>query len=178
MNKLQSIIVLAAALSLGLLACRGDAPNALAESDAAGGEYAPMDGDASGEQRIREYRLSMDVLRRFPAIYENLAVALQDDPGIVDRMEAEGEESFDESLARMRDEPALRRAIEGAGVSIEDYMLTSVALAGAEMYNYFPDAYDDATRPPEHQIQFVQDNRAEIDEISARLRSIEGEIDD
>lgn len=174
MSRLR-LLPLAAALILA--ACgddAADAPGADAPAVEAPGTANPLDPGASPGQALTDdeaalasYTLTMERVEAWSRASQNLQRLAEEDPALAERWDAENAdaESFDEMIAQIEAEPRARAAVEEAGISVRDYVLTTMALLQAMFAQAAMDMTQDAPVPEgvnPANVQFVRDHQAEI----------------
>lgn len=181
-----ALIVLPA---LALLACGDQRNGATAEGpEAAFPEAeAPPPGQAQiAEARALEaYRLTTERIRQFADAYENLHQLEEADPGLQARLDAMAEAEFDDEsgledvVSILEREPRVRAAIEDAGLTARDFVLIQATLVPAYMLVMMEEAGvpapPDVTGVSEHHLEFVRENRAEIDAQMQRIQTFAGD---
>lgn len=175
---------LALALTLGLAACSGgdDPPAADAVASTAVSSSLDTPGEDGGlapadARAVHDHRLTMARLRQWEQAYENLAV-------ISDRyrdFQRRHDELFDddddepnvrEMVAAFNGDAAVRRAIEGSGMSVRDFILTGMALSAGYMVDQMRrSGMPDMTVPmtSDQHLSFVRSNTADVERAMARL---------
>jgi len=154
----RAALVLALALAAGAGACGGrddDAdPAGTAGTDAAGGAASgatasgttasggAADGTAAASTAtsadsaaLRSYTLSMEKVNGFFEANLNMARVVKANPELRERTHASGAESLDAVARRFEQEPAVRKAIEDAGLSPREFTLTMFSLFQAAYAN-------------------------------------------
>lgn len=159
--------------ALTLVACGGDtdAPDPVAPAAEAPARPAPTDAPADAgvdEAALAAYTLDMDKVERWQRAAENLEQLTAENPGLQESWDAEAAdaESFDDMLAQIGREPEVRRAIESAGLSLRDYVLTNLALLQAMVAQSALEMNPGSPAPegvnPEN-VAFVRENRARLE---------------
>jgi hypothetical protein len=86
----------------------------------------------STSREIEAFQLTTDGLKRLAAAKRNVSALYARDSGVDARMRGGvAPKNLDEMTERINSEPGMRSALEQAGLSARDYMLTMVALEGA-----------------------------------------------
>jgi hypothetical protein len=114
----------AALALLALAACSDDA----SRDTAGGGSAATSASSSQGDrdlQTLQDYRLSMDKLDRWNAAMKNIAIATKGDSSLGDKLASDGTASIDQEVARIEAQPALKRAITDAGLSVREFELVT-----------------------------------------------------
>ena len=137
------------ALALPLAACtRKDAANgtdttavaaAPAAADAPSASASSSAGSGFDDRAIGAYPLSMDRLTRATQAGRNIRAAEKADPGLRERWHHKGEDVDSEDLnanlsallSRIEGTPAIKGAVESAGLSPRDFVMTTFALVSA-----------------------------------------------
>ena len=121
----------------GTLACYQEKPAVHADSArssaASAVELQPV--PASHDTAIREidrFALTTDGLQRLAAAKKNVSALYARDPGVDARMRVgTAPKNLDEMVARIEGEPGMKSALQQAGLSARDYMISMVALQQA-----------------------------------------------
>jgi hypothetical protein len=120
------------------LACYQDKPPAARAAPPAGGDAASLGlrpVPATHDTALREvdsFALTPEVLQRWAAAQRNLNTLNARDPDVVTRMKAGGPPgTFTDMTKRLEGEPAVHHALDQAGISSHDYVLTMIALQQA-----------------------------------------------
>jgi hypothetical protein len=143
--------------------------------------YEPPSADV---QAVQQHALTVEEVRRYGRAFENVHEVVTTDPD-AQRLQGllEAEVADAQTIAQaqqiLNEHPRLREAIERAGISTEDYVLTASALYGAYSYvimreqgvpePFRPDYVTDA------HIQFIVDNRQEVERVIERIAELYGE---
>lgn len=186
-------------LALLLAGCQAGSPNDPLEdpppSAPPPSEMGATDAPPAGDQpepaaiaEVRNHDLSVDDVRRYARAAEAIHQLSDDDPGARDLAE-----DLETRLARAADidevqqildeHPRVQEALRAAGISSRDYVVTGTALLGAYSYVIMteqgvPDAYRPDYVSDAH-IQFVNQNRADVEAVVARLQELYGgDLDD
>lgn len=139
----------------GTLACYQEKPAAHTDSTRSGAasavELQPV--PASHDTAIREidrFALTTDGLQRLAAAKRNVSALYTRDPGVDARMRGGiAPKNLDEMVARIEGEPGMRSALQQAGLSARDYMISMVALQQAvKGYQLKQSGKLDASRVP------------------------------
>ena len=127
-------------LALSLAAC---SPKDSAEGGGSGAPAASSfgRGGAIDERTLGTYSLSMDKLNKAVKAAHNLEAAEKADPGLEERWQKSGGDNDMDDIrtdvpaliARIEAEPAARRAVESAGLSPRDFVLTTFAIMSASV---------------------------------------------
>jgi hypothetical protein len=130
----------------------------------------PADEGPIDEAAIQSYRLEIGKMRRWKQAVANLMELKRTRPEVTEALEMNMEE-FDANqvVARINSVPEARRAIESAGISARDYVLTIPALVGALFVHGMreggmnvggsgPDINED-------NVKFVAEHQAEIEQM-------------
>ena len=98
-------------------------------------DQATDDAVSAGEsaREIAAYRLTTERVERWFAAQDELDALVAGDPGIEARLRGArtwrgGEAALDDAAARLEGEPEVRAAIERAGLSARDFVMTALAL--------------------------------------------------
>ncbi|NNF58908.1 MAG: hypothetical protein HKN04_11785 [Rhodothermaceae bacterium] len=139
-TRLSALVLLVAILS----GCGGEAPaDAPATDDpvSVSGDPASTTTDTPAfpetsealEANLTTYRLDMDKLERWERAVEHLQQLSDAHPELEDtwRNRDADSASFDELIALIEDEPLARQALDDAGTSPREYVLTTLALVHA-----------------------------------------------
>jgi hypothetical protein len=135
---------------------------------------------ADDEQRLASYRLSMPTVQKLEKAMVNIAAAVKADPSLRDDDEADDHETIADISAYHRERPALRKAIERAGLNTDEYAMATLSWLQASMAVAVVDALPQAQRAkaltdsgvPAANVEFVRKNRAALDAMSQRLKAI------
>jgi hypothetical protein len=183
-SRLCGPALLACAL-VGLAACeRSAAPasdpmptTADAEPDAepVTGER-PLTDPTPAPGAAADHRLTRPDVERFAEASKQLRLLAERDPGPMRRLRArEGaarSTSLEETTARLDGEPAVREAIESAGLTTREYALITVTLSEAILVQQAL-AQGSIDRPPpgvsEENLEFVRTHRDEISRLLAEV---------
>ncbi len=136
---------------------------------------AMADEDA---QQLAGYRLSMATMQKLEQAMVNLAAAVKANPELKDE-DADNETIADIS-AYHRERPALRKAIERAGLNTDEYALATLSWLQASMAVAMAEAVPPERRAkaladagvPAANVEFVRKNRAALDAINQRLKAL------
>ena len=114
-----------------LAACDGKTARPHAEPSVAGGFASAATAEAVAKSaEPGAYRLTMDAVRRTIEAQRNLALATGADPRAV---APQGTETIDEQVAKLEAAPALRAAVEDAGLTPREHVVASWVLFQAGM---------------------------------------------
>lgn len=184
LSRLNVRLSCAALLPL-LLAC-GDREPRQDTSPASAAEAA----DASSSElrdaaAVRDYRLSIDAVRRYYAVNEGMVRLASEDAGFRARMEAAGQEADDEedlaSFARRLEQiPEFRRELQRAGLTPHDYAMITAALAANALYVIMDEMGGGVERSDwvsDANIAFVREHRAELDALTERIEALQPDED-
>jgi len=87
--------------------------------------------DSAGRE-IDSYRLTSESLQRLAAAKRNVSALYARDPSVDGRMRGtSAPKTLDEMTKRIDSEPGMHSALEQAGLSAREYMISMVALQGA-----------------------------------------------
>jgi hypothetical protein len=134
-----------------------------------------LPAQGSADAALESYPLTMPNIRKMVVAYERLDAALAADPALAKRLGGdEGAKSASDVITRLDREPVVREAIAGAGITTRDLVLTQFALlmAGVTDYAVQQGAKLPTARVAVANLQLYQQNRAELEQISARLRQL------
>lgn len=179
-------MVLSGALCAALAGCGGRGNDAGASRsdavpDVAAGSSVPdvargSSGGADADEReLREYRLTMEDVRRYAAVSTKLA-ALRGATGKGDdasekHESADANATFDDMAMAVEREPGAREAIESAGLGVRQYVMIAWALGQARFADEAvrqgadPGALAAEAHINPENLQFVRQHRAEIDRL-------------
>lgn len=168
-----------------VVACGGgeDPPDAAADGE----RPAAMErtgAEARDAAAVRDFRLTMDHVRGYAAATENVMNRAAADPAFRERVGAlhdDGDASMEELIRRMEGVPELRREIERAGISAEDYMKTVVSMAAIGAHVMMREMGHEAEADEwvsERNLAFFEENRAEIEEVMQRVQEMDHELFD
>jgi hypothetical protein len=121
----------------GTLACYQERAPSHADSARAGtvgslGLVRDSSARDSASREIDDYRLTSDALQRLAAAKRNVSALYARDPSVDGRMRGtSAPKTLDEMTARINSEPGMKAALQQAGLSARDYMISMVALQGA-----------------------------------------------
>jgi thioredoxin-like negative regulator of GroEL len=195
MNMTYRLILLALAFLMVIPGCRVDPPppeEQVAEYPAPEETVpvAPVDpaefaGPSPADvEAIRQHTLNVADVQRYGRAAESVHEVVTRDPelqrlrGVLEAEIADAQ-SIEEAMRILEQNPQLRQAIERAGLSTQDYLVTAAALYGAYSYvmmreqgvpePFRPDYVTDA------HIQFIVENRAEVEAVVERLIEVYGD---
>jgi hypothetical protein len=136
---------------------------------------------------IRAFELTPDALRAYREVNENLFAAMEENPRLLAELEDEDEDDLDEEQALramisiFESEPAARRAVESAGISVREFALINATLIPAYIAVQMRQAGFGGEVPdylsPQH-IQFAEQNGAEIEALFELLQAMAPDDDD
>jgi len=174
-------LALAAAPLIG--ACKTDSreesPNQTAhatDSNTAQTSFTPPTTGAEGVTKTdarsvwaaSEYELTADNFSKFVRANESLAALRQRDPqarAFLDQDAAEGgSPDIDAGVKRLLSQPAVRTAIENAGISVPDYYVSSIAVASARKFVADPKAAP-PTPATRRNAEFLRGHQAELQRL-------------
>lgn len=144
-------------------ACGRSDDGALADSTA--GDVS-LDSALVGVQyRGVKFPLTSDSFKKFLVAQE--ALDSIPDPPDVPRIDVRNptDEAIEDAVDELEDHDDARRAIEGAGISVKDFVLTSLALGQALAFSGDPRG-----QLPSTNVAFVDSNRIVIQDLEARRR--------
>jgi hypothetical protein len=131
------------------------------------------------DQRIASYRLSMDRVEKWAQAINNLQGISENDPEL-----ERWKERANATNGSLRDleegleaSPKIRRAIERAGISAEDFVLTQYALLQAAMVAGLQKGGVDTKLPAnvsEENVKFYLDNEQQLNRLIEGLQANEG----
>jgi len=132
------------------------------------------------EARLARYRLSMPVLKKMEAAMDNLAVVMREDAAPLTDEEREDAESIDDIAELYRSRPALRRAIERAGLDVDEFALClmswiQAAMASAMIQHASPAERDQMiarSGAPVENVRFYEANAAYMQTLSQRMQRL------
>lgn len=134
--------------------------------------------DDDDAQRLAEYRLSMATMQKLEQAMVNLTTAIKANPELKD--DDADLETIAEISAYHRERPALRKAIERAGLNTDEYAMATLSWLQASMAVAMAEAVPQERRAkaladagvPAANVEFVRKNRAALDAMSQRLKAI------
>ncbi|MGH7717436.1 MAG: hypothetical protein ACREON_01145 [Gemmatimonadaceae bacterium] len=153
------------------------ADNAPAASSSSGGS---LTGDV---REVANYRLSMDKVEKWVAAMSNLQTLSENDPELKRWAESQdmgNNASLRDMQERLESTPKIRRAIERAGISTEDFVLTQIALLQAAMVHGIQKSGAAAKNVPlpegvsEDNVKFFRENEARLTELMESMREKDG----
>jgi hypothetical protein len=177
---------LLACVLAGLAACERNAEPAsepvptAADSDPAAaqprGDAQPRPDPMPAAEAEADYLLTQPDVERFADASKRLRLLAERDPGPMRRLrsreEADRSASLEETAARLDGEPAVRGAIESAGLTTREYALITVTLSEAILVQQAL-AHGSIDRPPpgvsEENLEFVRAHRDEISRLLAEV---------
>jgi hypothetical protein len=119
------------------------------------------------------YRLTADNFARYMRASDALLRLEQRDPRarafLEQNVTGAGSADADAGLRRLESQPAVRRTIEGAGLSVRDYFVMSIAIASAARFVDNPGAAP-ATPATRENAEFLRAHRAELDRLNLEQR--------
>jgi hypothetical protein len=119
------------------------------------------------------YRLTADNFARYMRASDALLRLEQRDPQarafLEQNVTGAGSADADAGLRRLESQPAVRRTIEGAGLSVRDYFVMSIAIASAARFADDPAAAP-ATPATRENAEFLRAHRAELDRLNLEQR--------
>ena len=132
------------------------------------------------EARLASYRLSMPVLKKMEAAMENLAAATRDDAALLTEEDREDAESIADIAELYRSRPVLRRAIESAGLSVDEFALCLMSWIQAGMASAMIQSASPAERDrmiersgaPVDNVRFFEANTAYMQALAQRMRQL------
>jgi hypothetical protein len=184
-SRLCGPALLACAL-VGVAACErraepaSEATPAAAEPDVAVADpptgERPLPDTTPGPVTAADHRLTRSDVERFAEASKQLRLLAERDPGPMRRLRArEGaarSASLEETVARLDAEPAVREAIESAGLTTREYALITVTLSEAILVQQAL-AHGSIDRPPpgvsQENLDFVRTHRDEISRLLAEV---------
>jgi hypothetical protein len=133
------------------------------------------------ERRLAAYRLSMPVIQKLERAAVNVGAAMKANPQWRD--EAGDHETLADIAEFHRERPALRQAIERAGLTPDEYALATLSWVQASMAFAVAQALPPERRAaaladakvPAANVEFVRKNKAELDAMSRRLKAVSGD---
>ena len=172
---------------LALSACAEDEPAAegvVAEAPPAAVAQAVI--PQPGSDQLTDWRLSEEQLTQLTAAMRNLEQAARADPAFAQAMNAENERAetgedvpLAQQVGHIRDRinrlPQARQAIERAGLSPDEYALTSIALIQAAIYSAALRQNPSANVPaeiPRENLAFVERNQELVRSAFAQLNQL------
>lgn len=170
-----------------VVACGGGEDPPAAEGAADGERPAAIErtgAEARDAAAVRDFRLTMDHVRGYAAATENVMNRAEADPAFRARVEGlhdDGDASMDETIRRMEGVPELRREIERAGISADDYIRTIMSLAAIGSHVMMREMGHEAEATEwvsERNLAFFEENRAEIEEVMQRVQEMDRELFD
>ncbi|WP_144401704.1 hypothetical protein [Isoalcanivorax pacificus] len=132
------------------------------------------------EARLASYRLSMPVLKKMDAAIANLADVMQSDAGLLTEEDREDAESISDIADLYRSRPALRRAIEEAGLSVDEFALCLMSwlqagMASAMLQNASPAERDrmiERSGAPLENVRFFEANADYMRALGSRVQQL------
>ena len=125
---------------------------------------ATDDAVSGGEsaRRIAAYRLTTERVERWFSAQDELDALVAGDPGLEARLRGArtwrgGEAALDDAAARLEREPEVRAAIEDAGLSTRDFVMTALALHQA-LLAAGPGGPPELRRLAARNVRFVSEN--------------------
>lgn len=130
----------------------------------------------TADAALETYQLTMPNVRKMAAAYEAVDATFKTNPSLGEKLSSGEEATSAENLVQRLDgEPAIHRAIVAAGITARDLVLTQFALFTAGMTDFAVKAGGKAPTAPAAlaNLQLYQQNRTEIEGITARLQKLE-----
>lgn len=180
-----------AALMLVMFAACGDTPPdgpANGHAESAGPAVAPTGAapalDVGDAAMMRDYRLTMDGIRRYVQATENFQAAVAGNPALQRRLEAMDEAPEADRIAdfvQVVDQiPEWRRAVEQAGISTRDYAMIMATLTASALDVGMRRMGMDPPRDEwisDRNVALVEENWTEIEHLMKRMRAFDEEDD-
>jgi hypothetical protein len=132
-------------------------------SDSAAGDVSQDSALVGVEYQGVKFPLTSDNFKKFLVAQE--ALDSISDPPNVPRIDVRNptDDAIDDAVDELEDHDEAKRAIEGAGISVKDFVLTSLALGQALAFSADP-------RVPPTNVAFVDSNRVTINRLELRRR--------
>jgi hypothetical protein len=138
-----------------------------------------MDDAAPSIAAPQDIELSRELLESWAASLENVARLAASDTAIAAAMNSDASESPDSAIMRLEAIPEAREAIERGGITVEQYVLTSMSLFSAMFARAALEQGMIEELPPEvdrDNVEFVEENAAWIEELVQRLQQLQAEL--
>jgi hypothetical protein len=167
-------LVLAAACS------NGDASEAAPEAPAAPAAPAAAVAPVAGALDPAEYRLTMDKVRHWARVRLAVKEVIDAQPELEDVFVMDADDTLDGHVAEVEAVPALRSAVEGAGMSVrEQAVITTIFVEGAlveasAQLGQDPATLRDALTTHPDNLVFLREHAAEIRAVQAQAAAAEG----
>ena len=138
--------------------------------------------DVAGQEEpdaraVAEYRLTDERLENFVRASRNLQAVLEADPDLLAELEGEGEEfSIAETAARWDSLPAIRNAIQSAGMTSTEYITFTFAMFQAGMGAWMVEQGGAGRLPAgvaRENVDYYLANKARFEALSEELPPIE-----
>lgn len=132
---------------------------------------------------MRAYGLDMAKVNKFAAVTEKVANMVQANPSLATKYENEAskaDESLDGTIKSLDKIPELSSAVRGEGLTMRDYMMTTLVLAYGAAYREMKKADAHAEAPfalSPANMKFMDQHAAELRKIQARVDAAQAKID-
>ena len=132
------------------------------------------------EARLASYRLSLPTIKKMEAAMSNVADAMRDNAALLTEADREDAESIDDIAELYRSRPALRRAIESAGISVDEFALCLMSwlqagMASAMLQNASPAERDrmiERSGAPLENVRFFEANIEYMQAVGRRMQAL------
>jgi hypothetical protein len=131
-------------------------------------------------KEISNYKLTMDAVRKFAQASKTMKQVEKkhsdDDQDDEDSDDSENSQSLADTEAKLASVPEARKAIEGAGLSVHEYVVITFALLQSAIAQYALEqgadpakiAHDAGIHPAN--VTFYKEHKAEIDGLNAEMK--------
>lgn len=126
------------------------------------------------------YRLSMDRVRQWVRVMQAVGALGEEQPEVEEEFAADVDESLGEYVDRIERSPALRSAVEGAGMSVLEHAViarifleAALAEASAELGQDPAEVAGAFSTHPDNRV-FLREHKAEIDALAAQAAQASG----
>jgi hypothetical protein len=130
------IIPLTLALTLGACSAKENSSATSAPASAPASPAPATSSASAGDPSandISNYTLDMDKMNHWMATLKALGTEIKKDTTVADVINMDGDQTVEQSVAKLEASPAAKRALAASGMSARDYIMTSLAYMQAGM---------------------------------------------
>lgn len=141
---------------------------------------APAAASDSAGDKAMHYPLTMVKVRAFYQAQLNIMKAASHDPKLVNSMSSDADATFEETVARYEKQPAIKKAIEQAGLTTVDYVSIINAYMGAAFGAAYEKMKPDGPLPKvydRHNIDFFKAHEKELKAMQKKFKSQVQQLD-